>query len=255
MMRFIAAGVALGGFALGALAQTSDLNARDMFYSSAELVGKAPAGVRAKPKSTSGAPTQGETKIKVASNVLGLRYSILKRGADGQFYETPPNSVFRAGDRIRLSLESNHKGYLYIVQQGSTGTWSPLFPTAEINGGNNLVEAGQPYVIPSGRGQSFVMDEHAGEESVFILLTREPEPNLDKLVISLRQSNGANTTAAIQDDLISKIRDQVQARDLVFTKVDDSQGPDKEKAVYVVNAGASSNPDSRVVVDVKLNHR
>jgi Domain of unknown function (DUF4384) len=251
-MRVLIVAATLGAIGLPVYAQTSDLSARDMFYSSADMLGKAPNGARPKPRPAN-VPSTGTTKISVSSNVLGLRYSILRRDA-GQFVEVPPNTIFRAGDRIRLSLMANDKGYLYIVQQGSSGTWSPLFPTAEINSGHNLVEAGQNYVIPSGKGESFVMDEHAGEESVFILLTREPEPNLDKLVIALKQSNGANSSAAIQDALIAKIRDQVQPRDLVFTKMDDP-APDKEKAVYVVNAGASSNPDSRVVVDVKLNHR
>jgi len=50
--------------------------------------------------------------------------------------------------------------------------------------------------------------------------------------------------------VIEQLREQVQSRDLVFTKTDD-----EEKAVYVVNAGAKANANSRVVVDVKLNHK
>jgi hypothetical protein len=166
--------------------------------------------------------------------------------------------IFHANDEIRLSVTSNEKGYLYIVQQGSSGTWSPLLPDAQINGGVNFIEAYKKYEIP-GHGR-FVMDEHAGEERIFMLLTRQTEPNLDKIVAMLRQSrtppaDGGRVInkdgTSIDDSVISHLREQVQPRDLIFSNVDDD---DNEKAVYVINQ-AASKPDSHVVVDVKLIHQ
>ena len=46
---------------------------------------------------------------------------------------------------------------------------------------------GQPVEIPSGRGEAFRIEDPSGEEKLFILLTRAPESDLDKLVASLRQ--------------------------------------------------------------------
>ena len=244
-----------------AMAQDSGVSARDMFYSAADLAGKKPVTTeKAPPKkaspppvkpSTGSAKTSGTT-VHVSSPILGLRYSILKRAAGDRYTEVPPDTVFHAHDIIRLNVMSNEKGYLYIVQQGSSGTWSPLFPDPSINAGRNFVEAGRTYEIPSGKGEGFEMDERSGEERVFILLMREPEADLDKIVISLRQ-NGQRAQAAspaIDNSVIQQLREQVQSRDLVFTKTDDD-----EKAVYVVNAGAKANADSRVIVDVKLNHK
>ncbi len=246
-----------------ARAQDSGVSARDMFYSAADLAGKKPPVADKSPTKKAPPPTKstaasskGGTTVKVNSPVLGLRYSILKRETPDRYAEVSPDTVFHAHDIIRLSVMSNEKGYLYIVQQGSSGTWSPLFPDPAINAGknSNYVEAGRRYEIPSGKGEGFEMDERSGEEKVFILLMREPEPDLDKIVISLRQAGqrqpASATPASIDNSVIQQLREQVQSRDLVFTKTDDD-----EKAVYVVNSGAKSNPDSRVVVDVKLNHK
>ena len=39
-------------------------------------------------------------------------------------------------------------GYLYIINQGSSGTWKPMFPSAEVEDGNNQVEGWRPYTMP-----------------------------------------------------------------------------------------------------------
>ena len=89
---------------------------------------------------------------------LGVRYSILKR-AGGESEEVAPDTVFRSGDRIRLRVETNDSGYLYIIHRGSSGNWKPLFPSTEIAEGDNRVEKGRPHEIPS--GYVFTFDEQA----------------------------------------------------------------------------------------------
>src|SRR4051794_14225788 len=70
---------------------------------------------------------------------LGLRYTVLKLGADNAPTEVPNDTVFHAGDRIRFTVEANGPGYLYIINQGSSGNWKPVFPSAEIEDGNNHI--------------------------------------------------------------------------------------------------------------------
>jgi hypothetical protein len=274
-ISLIAAAAAVWGLVSSAIAQDPGMAARDMFYSAADLLGKKPGAkptIAQKPKPPDNSPAKGlpagpqaarptETQpgatqpspgsgVKVTA-ALGLRYSILKRNAAGEYIEVRPDTIFHAGDQIRLSVTSNERGHLYIVQQGSSGTWSPLFPDAQIKGSElNLIEAYKKYEIPGGPGERFVLDEHAGEERIFMLLTRQTEASLDKIVAMLRQRRSANTTS-IDNSLISQLRDQVQPRDLVFSSVDDG---DNEKAVYVVNQ-AASKPESHVVVDLKLIHQ
>jgi Domain of unknown function (DUF4384) len=245
-------------------AQEPTLKARELFYT--------PPPDAAKPASTPKAPetkapevkpvtktvakstTKSETHTLSASVPLGLRYAVLRRDASGQYDEVDPDTSFRSGDRIRLKVDSNTSGYLYVVMRGSSGTWKLLFPSTEVAGGSNLVRKGESRQIPSGERGQFVFDEQAGNEKLFIVLTRQPEPDLDKLIYSMGGtvtkdgSRSLVTQASLGDDVVSKLRNQVNSRDLVFEKVDST-----ENAAYVVNP--SSAPDARLVVDIALKHK
>jgi hypothetical protein len=205
----------------------------------------------------SAAVKSGDTHTLSASVPLGLRYAVLKRDANGQYNEVDPATSFRSGDRIRLHVDANTSGYLYVVMQGSSGTWKLLFPSAEIAGGSNLVRKGESRQIPSGDRGQFVFDEQAGNEKLFIVLTREPEPDLDKLIYSMGGKPGDRSLvaqAAVGNDVVSKLRTQVASRDLVFEKVESTSADGKlEKAAYVVNP--STAPDARLVVDIALKHK
>jgi hypothetical protein len=228
------------------------------------------------PARTSGVDSDAPSRTNIVraaytpEKPLGLRYSFLRNGGD-EYREVDPDTVFRSGDRIRVSVESNDEGYLYIVIKGTSGSWKVLFPSAEVAEGSNRVSSGRQYLIPPPPGR-FAFDEQAGEERLFIVLSRTPEPSLEQLIYSLgsgkpkpagqpaeekeapKQLMMAANIAPVDDALVGRLRDQVYARDLVFEKVDESTpGDKKEKAVYVVNPTGS--PESRLVVDVTLKHQ
>jgi hypothetical protein len=264
----------------GALAQdTSGLHARELFYTpvpkATTQTPSQPAVIPAKPAKPS-EKTQPKPAAKVEDKTkkpdspgpastlavevpLGMRYSVLKRNGSGSFDEVDADTNFHSGDRIRVKVDSNNTGYLYIVAQGSSGAWQLLFPSSEVAGGSNLIQPGESRTVPSGERGQWAFDDRGGVEKLFVVLTRKPEPDLDKLIYSFSGSQngpGASRTliakAAVSDDVVSRLRQQVSSRDLVFEKVDSDSGPVIEKAAYVVNA--SSAPDSRLVVDVSLNH-
>jgi len=275
--------------AAAAVAQTAPqngkkLSARELFY--AETASPAPAKAQAakpagKPAAKPAAPVQpaaaeaataapkasprpARTDIVPvaysAEKALGLRYSFLRNAGD-EYREVDPDSVFHSGDRIRVAAQSNDEGYLYIVMKGASGSWKVLFPSPEIADGSNRVASGRQTLIPPPPGR-FAFDEQAGEERLFIVLARHPEPSLEQLIYSLGSASPNDPPkqlltvqlAPVDDALVGRLRNQVYARDLVFEKVDDSTpGDKKEKAVYVVNPTGS--PDSRLVADVTLKHQ
>jgi Domain of unknown function (DUF4384) len=227
------------------------LKARELFYTPPADAPKPPEAAKSAPKKVatkSVATKSGDTHTLATSVPLGLRYAVLKRDSGGQFQEIDPDTSFRSADRIRLKVDANTSGYLYVVMQGSSGTWKLLFPSAEVAGGSNLVRKGESRQIPPGNSGQFVFDEQAGNEKLFIVLTRQPEPDLDKLIYSMGGTKALVAQASVQDDVVTKLRGQVASRDLVFEKVDSS-----ENAAYVVNP--SSAPDARLVVDVALKHK
>ncbi|MBI3680350.1 MAG: DUF4384 domain-containing protein [Acidobacteria bacterium] len=242
-------------------------------------------------------PAQHQYDVEIVSAAysgprpLGLRYSILKRNEDRTFDEVNTDSIFRSGDKIRLRVESNEDGHLYIVMRGASGNWRVLFPSPEIKSGDNHVEAGQPQMIPSGNGV-FSFDEKKGEEKLFLVLARNEVPDLEKLIYDLNEASRpapveakapaatkktaapvkprteapqekkaaepkrmmlAQSISPIDDALVGKLRGEMLSRDLVFEKVSDSApGPQKESAVYVVEK--SGRKDARLVADIKLKH-
>jgi len=275
----------LAGCSIAGVAAQQDakkLTARELFYSAVDTPAPAapkPAKAKAKPPSHQKTPASDQTVAQSAptgprSNgtvpvvnaayrpqgphpALGLRYTILKKTGNEQV-EADAEATFHAGDRIRLAIEANDDGYLYVVNRGSSGTWKLLFPSPEIKDGDNRVQKRVRYEIPS--GYTFTFDEQAGEEKLFIVLSRQPEPDLEGLIYSLGQGGQPAAekpkvlmaSAAFGDDVIGKLRN-AYARDLIVEKVDDEQTPKKEKAVYAVNPTGSA--DSRVVADVTLKHR
>jgi len=198
-----------------------------------------------------------------AGPVLGLRYTILKVSG-GSTIEVAPDTSFRAGDRIQLRVEANNPGYLYIINQGSSGTWKPIFPSPEVENGNNKVESLHAYTLPS-EEHRMVFDETAGAEKLFVILSRQPEPDLEKLIYSLQgkpatdkpeepvKSSKQLIMASIDNDTVGRMR-RTYARDLIIEKVTpETPGERKETAVYVVNPTGSSS--SRVVADLTLVHQ
>ncbi len=293
----------LGAAALFAQTVASEpaqqMSARDLFYAPTPAAQKAPGppAKRTAPKKAepagesqppaaveapaSAAPAERDASPTVSSGgahiirtaytgkPLGLRYSILRNNGGDDYREAAPDTVFHSGDRIRVAVEVNDAGYLYIAMKGASGTWKILFPTAEVAGGNNRVESGQQYTIPSAPGR-FAFDQQPGEEQLFIVLSRRPEPNLEKLIYSLGSGSVSPTSAPAKsveqpkllsaeasplgDPLVGRLRSEVYARDLVFEKVDESTpGEKKENAVYVLNRTGS--PDSRLVADFVLKHQ
>lgn len=224
----------------------------------ADTVAQAPAPITA-PMPASGAPP------------LGLRYTVLKLASDNTPGEVATDTVFHAGDRIRFSIESNAPGYLYIVNQGSSGTWKPMFPSAEVEDGNNRIEGWRPYTMPPKSRLAF--DATAGTENLFIVFSRQPEADLETMIYALQ--GGRKKAAAapempvnsapvhsskelimavnISNTAVDRMRESY-ARDLIIEKVDPATpGDKKETAVYVVNPSGSA--DSRVVADLHLVHQ
>jgi hypothetical protein len=245
-----------------AYSQDSGLKARELFYTPPpDATPKQPAK-----KVIAARPPAGKQStvpvVSVANVPLGMRYSVMKRDGD-KFIEVDSDATFRSGDRIRLNVDSNASGYLYVVAQGSSGTWTLLFPSAEVQDGNNRIEKGASQQIPAGNKGQFVFNDQTGTEKLFLVLTRRPEPDLDKLIYSINGASNASSDrtlmagARVSNDMVNRLRDEVKSRDLVFEKVDEmseqTNGQVKsEKATYVVNP--SRTDDARLVVDVALKH-
>ena len=238
--------------------------------------------VRSEPHSTepvhasqpvsSDAASSGKSQVVLASlsrKPLGVRVSLIRVAQNGQSTEVAPDTSFKPGDRVRLNIQVSDAGYLYIINRGSSGTWTPLFPSPELANASNAVVPGTTYTVPPDR--NFVVSDPPGEEKLFIILSRKPELDIDSLTLDMSQRESGKqekslpvprkplvTTMAanlpsMNDAMVEKMRN-AYARDLIIEKVDEqTPGARKENAVYAVNPAGGE--DSRVVLDAQIRHK
>ncbi len=267
------------------------LTARELFYtpvSTAPAVKAEPPRVDPAPKSVPKAPKkpmkpqypvdsdprERAEKVPMVNAAsyppLGLRYSLLRRSDSGRYDEVDTGTTFHSGDKIKVVAKGNDAGYLYVISRGPSGTWVVQFPSADIDGGNNRIAKDQDYTVPSGGRFNFT--DQAGEEKLFMVFSRKPAQDLEKLIYSLGNPKApapvsgdaaeapakvmllATNRNPIEDPFVNRLRSQLVARDLVFEKVDDdTPGDRKEKAVYVATPDRTVN--ARVVIDLTLKHQ
>jgi Domain of unknown function (DUF4384) len=199
-----------------------------------------------------------------AQKPLGLRYALLKVGEAGEVSEALPETIFHSGDKVKISLMANQLGFIYIIQQGSSGSWRPLFPAQGDLPASNRVEAGRIYEVPAGK--SFQFNQQTGNERLFILLSRQVVTDLDRFIFTLQQEKKDPATPAssaptqeearnrISDDLVQslKSRDLMEVQDPPQETKDTSFG---EHAMYVVSQGKGNNAPSQVFATLILDHR
>ncbi len=261
------------------------LTAREIFYGAKPAAPPAPAAVKTTPAPKApgrkipeiSRPAQPPTEIplQLAAQTtsekagLAMRWTITQLMPDGNKKEVPITKTFKSGDRINVRVEVNDFGYLYILARGSSGKWSPLFPSKEVANGDNRVGPNIPYTLPT--GFVFRFDEQPGEERIFIVFSRKPEPDFDGLIYKVapdRDSKPSTTRPApgiilasntmIGDPFVDRVR-TMYARDLIVEKVEgevktssNSVGPRFEHAAYVAS---KRGDEPRVTAEVSLVHK
>jgi hypothetical protein len=214
--------------------------------------------------------------VRVSNEQIGIRYALLLRDSTGHYSEVSPSTIFHNGDHLRLSVMANQPGYLYVIQQGSSGSWSSIFPRRENDHASaenvNEIEQGRVYQVPNGKS-AFQFDRNPGQEKLFLVLSRERISDLDSTIKSLKdpahptqarpqQENSADPSQTLEaaNQIPDAFVQSLASRDLSLVQeqeVDEPQNGDEagEKAVYVVSkASYSKNESPQVVASVTLHH-
>src|SRR5262252_4617509 len=133
------------------------------------------------------------------AQAIALGYTMFMRDINGRAVRIDPAREFHNGDRIRVSLEPNIDGYLYVFHTEGDGQPEMIFPDARLEGGENWVEAHVPIDVPSTvetdeRLRWFQFYGDPATEHLFVVVTREPladVPIADTLT-ALCSTNKAN---------------------------------------------------------------
>ncbi len=140
---------------------------------------------------TTGIPT------KTNKDRMGLGLTLFMRDSNGLAVRTDPLREFHKGDHVRFLIETNADGYLYVFNTTDGGQPVMLYPDPELDEAGNYFQAHVPFEIPSSvaaeeRLRWLTFDEHAGNEKLYFVFTREPL-----------------SAVPIEDDLITYCRDNV----------------------------------------------
>lgn len=186
-----------------------------------------------------------------------------------------PATVFEQDAQLRFRVKANFAGYLYVMNQGTGGTYTLLFPR-EDTGQANRLEPGREYTVPATDG-AFKVAGPPGHDIVYWMVTpieigqssKPPsayvplppppppgtklntlKPRCDDAVFKARgeciDSQAGPRKVSSLEDLPSNIKDvpNLRSRELVFIK---------EKDGAVVSTPA--NLKGPVVYEFRLSHK
>jgi len=161
--------------------------------------GKAPEKKPNHPTGPSSSNKPSEPVRPVNSARMGLGMTLFTRDSNGLAIRVDPEHVFRKGDRVRVLLETNTDGYLYIFNQTNDGPVVMIYPDKDLDEAGNYIKAHIPWEIPSGAADEerlrwLVFDEVPGNERLFFVLTREPLKNVpieDELISFCSNAGGS----------------------------------------------------------------
>ena len=206
---------------------------------------------------------------------LGLGLTLFMRDSNGLAVRTDPSRVFQKGDRVRVLLETNTDGYLYIFNTTNDGPPVMIYPNADLDEAGNYVQAHVPFEIPSSlaaeeRLRWFAFDEAAGNERLFFVFTKEPLTGLpieDELIALCRDSKSAcpvkpsaEVWAQVEKDLKTPLRTDTSAQNGQAQTTTEQQASarglglakdDPQPAVIMM----ASTKGSRLVTTLDLIHK
>jgi hypothetical protein len=119
--------------------------------------------------------------VEKKAQKIGLGLTLFARDPSGMSVRADPSRVFRSGERVRVLLETNTEGYLYIFNTTDGGNPVMIYPDVELDEGGNYILAHVPFEIPSSTASEerlrwFTFDKSAGAERLFFVFTRNPLP-------------------------------------------------------------------------------
>ena len=162
-----------------------------------------------------------KTPAKVNLPRIGLGLTLFMRDSNGLAVRTDPSHEFRKGDHVRVLIETNADGYLYVFNTTDNGQPVMLYPDPELDDAGNYFQAHVPFEIPSSvateeRLRWLTFDEHSGAEKLYFVFTREPlaaVPIEDDLITYCRDNDkkcpwhpGADVWAQIQKEMTEPVQ-------------------------------------------------
>jgi serine/threonine-protein kinase len=191
------------------------------------------------------AMVEADAKELFSGENTGLKYRLQQRVKDftgndvGR--DVDLSTPFKTGDDVRFVFESNIDGYLYVLQKGTSGNWTVLYPDPNITGGRNTVKKNRELLIPD--DDWFALKGDPGVEEIFVLLSKDP-------LTSLPGFSKTTVPETVSSSTLVTMQSAVRSRDLVLKKDKGGTAQKPVNANYVVDPTAVS----KVSANIALTH-
>jgi hypothetical protein len=119
------------------------------------------------------APGQAAPVHKPPPQKSALEISVEKQGAGGAVETVAVDHVFEPKDVIRFRVRSDYDGFLYVMDQGTSGHFSSVFPSAAA-GADNHIHRQENFLVPATGEGWFEVTGPAGFDVLYFLLSPEP---------------------------------------------------------------------------------
>lgn len=148
-----------------------------------------------------------------AAPAMLVDITLEKKRSDGKIESMAAGHVFSTGDVIRLKLVSHYDGYLYVMNQGTSGRFATVFPAAQ-TGSDNRVQMSKQYLVPAVEDGWFEVNGPAGFDVLYFLLS--PSALASPMVSSFAAPGPVSSLKPRCNDEIFRARGEC---------MDDSAGP------------------------------
>ncbi len=174
-----------------------------------------------------------------------------------------PSDVFKEGDRIRVSLESNFEGYIYLVNIAPDGNKYLSFPSREAQDNNNRVTPGNTLWMPP--QDPLIFDGTKGIETLRVIVSKNPIGFYEegyktwkegKIPETEKESGKGNTRGIVTRE---KVLIPAPMKGKILARKIDLAPPDKttKEAVIAIPKDKVSDGkmnDQPVVFEIRLQH-
>lgn len=144
-------------------------------------------------------PTPSEQPSPASSTlVLDYRLEVQRAPEQEATVARREHEPFVSGSRFRFALEVQQSGFLYVVAQGSDGSFSVLWPQADEGGDPVWLVQMQPNRVPPAENTWFELDDKVGEERLYLLFSLWPVRELERLLLAPEPDTAALDAAVRQ---------------------------------------------------------
>lgn len=118
---------------------------------------------------------------------------LLKRGNEQERYVTP-NETFISGDKIKLAFDINFSGYVALLNLGSSGKITMLYPYVGVS--SKVEPSDKEQLIPSNEKDWIKFDNRPGTEQISIIFSTNPIESVQQVIDMSGQSQTSTTTVS-----------------------------------------------------------